>query len=192
MAFETILYGLILAHAVIGFSQMIYHRKTIKFYWAHVLGCIAIFFIVIQTYYSLFWVPVETVVGPWSFFFLRIFPLTLQFIVTYQVFPEKMEGLDSEKFFFSRIKEILIPMVLYNLASVGKTIYYRWDQYMELGGGYIFNSGKFVLFVSPPLILSVLAFIMIFYFQKKRLIEAFVVFSFVVTMGYMTFGATSL
>jgi hypothetical protein len=191
MAFETILYGLVLAHAVIGFSQMIYHRKTIKFYWGHILACLTIYFIVIQIYYSLFWVTADTVQGPWSFFFLRILPLTLQYIITYQLFPEKVEGLDSEKFLFSRIKEILLPMVLYNMISVCKTVYYRYDEYMELGDGKFYNSSKFALFVSPALSVTVLALLMIFFFQKKRLIEAFIVFSFVMTMLLMTFGATS-
>lgn len=191
LAFETILYGLVLAHAVIGFSQMVYHRRTIKFYWAHLLSCGTVFFVVIQTYYSLFWVPIETVTGPWAFFFLRILPLTLLYIVTYQLFGEKVEGLQAEEFLFSRVKEMLIPMILYNMLSVFKTIYYRWDEYVALGDGKFYNSGKFILFVSPSLSICVLALLMIFYFRKKRIIEAFVVFSFIMTMLLMTFGATS-
>ncbi len=191
LAFETILYGLIMAHIVVGLSQMIYHRHTIKFYWGHTLGCIINFFAVILTYYSLFWVPVDTINSTWAFFFLRILPLTLMYIGVYQVFPEKMEGLDAEPYLFSRLKEILIPMVLYNLLSVFKTIYYRWDTYIELGNGNILNSGKFWLFVSPSLSLSIIAFFLIFHFQKKRWIEAFIVFSFVMTLLLMTFGATS-
>lgn len=191
LAFETILYGLIMAHSLVGFSQMIYHRKTVNFYWAHMLACLIVFFVLIVTYYSLFWVPADTIINAWTFFFLRILPLTLLYIMTYQLFPEKVEGLQSETFFYSRLKEILIPMVIYNIASVCKTIYYRWEEYLTLGNGNILLSTKFVLFVSPPLITSILAFLMIFYFQKKRLIEAFVIFSFLMTMGLMTFGASS-
>ena len=191
LAFETILYGLILAHAVVRISQMIYYRKTIRFYWAHIVACMIVYFTVIQTYYSLFWVSVDTVTGVWSFFLLRMLPLTLHYIITFQIFPVKMEGLEAEKFFYSRIKEILIPIVLFNMLAVAKSIYYRFDQYMELGDGNLFNSVKFWTFVSPSLLLSTIAFLLIFHYQKKWYIEAFVVFSFLITLILMTFGATS-
>ncbi len=191
LAFETILYGLVLAHAVVGFSKMIFHRKTIKFYWCHLLGGLTAFLVVTHTYYSLFWVPVETIVNAWTFLVLRILPLTLMYISTFQLFPENPEGMQGEEFFHSRIKEILVPMVLYNMLSVGKSVYYRWDQYMMLGDGNILNSTKFWIFISPPLSICVLALLMIFKYQKKRLIEAFVVFSFIITIGLLTFGATS-
>lgn len=190
LAFETILYGLVLAHAVIGFSQMIHYRKTIKFYWGHTLACITIFFVVVQTYYSLFWVPPETVINAWTFFFLRIFPLTILYIATFQLFPKKMKNLDAESYLYGHLKELLLPMVVYNLASAAKSIYYRWDEYLALGNGNIMNSDKFIFHLTPPLVLSGLAMLMIFYFQRKRLIEAFILFTFFAAMGYMTFGVT--
>ena len=190
LAFETILYGLVLAHAVIGFSQMIYHRKTIKFYWAHTLACITIFFVVIQTYYTLFWVPYDTVKGPWTFFFLRIFPLTLLYITIYQLFPEKPKKLKAEPFMYSRVKEMLLPTVFYNLLAVTKTIYYRWDEYVALGDGLFFYSRKFALFVIPFLFISGICTLMIFKFPKKIFIEIFIVFLFLVTMAMMSFTPT--
>ena len=154
------------------------------------VACLVNFFAVVVTYYSLFWVPVETVTGAWSFFFLRILPLTLMYIATYQLYPENAEGTNMETFMFKRIKEMLIPMILYNILGICKTVYYRLDEYLELGNGNILNSSKFWLFVSPSLSISVLAFLMVSFFPKKRLIEAFIVFSFLVTMALMTFGAT--
>ena len=190
LTFETILYGLVLAHSVIGFSQMIYHRKTIQFYWVHLLACLTIFFVVVQTYYSLFWVPEETIKGPWTFFFLRILPLTLLYIATYQLFPEKPKNLKAEPFMFSRLKEMLLPTVIYNLLAVVKTIYYRWDEYVKLGDGLFFYSSKFALFVIPFLFISGVATLMIFKFPKKIFVEIFVVFLFVTTMIMMSFTPT--
>lgn len=177
LAFETILYGLILAHLVVGFSKMVYHRKTINFYWAHTLACITNFFVIIQTYYSLYWVPDETITGPWSFFFLRIMPLTLQYIIVYQIIPEKVEGLQAETFIYSRLKEILIPMVVFNLMAAVKTIYYRWDEYLDIGGDVIYGSLKFWTFVLPFVFVSSVALFLIFRYPKKRWIEAFLIFT---------------
>ncbi|MDW3193761.1 MAG: hypothetical protein R8G66_15425 [Cytophagales bacterium] len=191
MAFETILYGLVLAHCVEGFGKMIFHRKTIQFYWAHVLAFVTIFIVVIQTYYTLFWVPAETVTSAWSFLVLRILPLTLLSVATYQIIPEKYKRLKSEKFFYKRLKEILIPTILFNILAVAKTVYYRWDQYLELGNGNIMGSLKFWQFVTPSMLISGFAFFMVFFYQKKRLVEAFVIFMFIMSLGFMTFAPTS-
>ncbi len=191
LAFETILYGLVLAHTVEGFSKMIHHRRTIEFYWAHTMAIITIFLVVVQTYYTIYWVPADTVTSAWSFLFLRIMPLTLLFIMTYQIVPEKYKGLKSEKFFYKRLKEILLPMILFNLLAVIKSVYYRWDQYLELGNGNVMGSAKFWMLVTPSLLLSGIAFGMVFYYQKKRLIEAFMVFTFIMSLVYMTFAPTS-
>ncbi len=191
LAFETILYGLVLAHAIVAFSQMLYHRTTIRFYWAHMLAGISIFFITVFTYYSLYWVPHETVTGAWSFFYLRVLPLSLLYLITYQVFPEKMKGMDLQVFFYSRLKEILIPMVIFNFNAATKSIYYRWDEYLELGNGNVLNSSKFFAHVTPMLVTATIALLLIFYFHRKRLIEAFVIFVFIYAMGLMTFGVTS-
>lgn len=191
MAFETILYGLVLAHCVEGFGKMIFHRKTIQFYWAHVLAFVTIFIVVIQTYYTLFWVPAETVTSAWSFLVLRILPLTLLSVATYQIIPERYKRLKSEKFFYKRLKEILIPTILFNILAVAKTVYYRWDQYLELGNGNIMGSLKFWQFVTPSMLISGFAFFMVFFYQKKRLVEAFVIFMFIMSLGFMTFAPTS-
>lgn len=191
LAFETILYGLVLAHTVEGFGKMIYHRKTIQFYWAHVLSFVTIFIVVIQTYYALFWVPAETITSAFSFLILRILPLTLLSIATYQIIPEKYENLESEQFFYLRLKEILLPAILFNILAIGKSIYYRWDQYLELGNGNIMGSMQFWKLVSPSMVISGFALFMIFYYQKKRLVEAFVIFMFLMALLYMFFQPTS-
>lgn len=191
LAFETILYGLVLAHIVMGFSKMIYHRKTIRFYWGHVLACIAVFFVVIQTYYSLFWVPDDTVINTWTFFFLRILPLTLLYIMVYQIIPEDVEGLEAEPFLFQRLKEVLIPMTIFNLLTVVKTIYYRWDQYLEWGDGVLYASHQFLLYVVPFLCISAFTIFLTFNPHLKRTIEGFIIFIFLVAMAMMTIAPTS-
>jgi len=107
---------------------MIYHRKTIEFYWAHVWAFVTIFLGLVQTYYSLFWVPTETITSAWTFLIL---PFTLLSVVKYQIIPENYKKRKSEKFFFMRLKEILYPVILFNNMAIAKFVYYRWDQYLE-------------------------------------------------------------
>ena len=176
--FESIVYGLAFAHVLIGISQMIYHRRTIKFYWLHNLAVVFFFLAITQTYYSLQWVSADTINSTFQFIVLRVLPLSLLFIIAYQAFPEKMEGTDFEDFIHLREKEVFLPMVAFNLMTVVKTIHYRYDQYLELGNGSIFGSLFFYKNTIPSIIIAGVALLIIFKGNRKW-VQGFVVCAFI-------------
>ncbi len=175
--FESIVYGLAFAHVLVGISGMIYHRRTIKFYWLHNLTVAFFFLAITHTYYSLQWVSADTINSTFEFIVLRVLPLSLLFLIAYQAFPEKMEGTDFEEFLHLREKEMLLPMVAFNLLTIVKSIHYRYNQYLDLGNGSLFGSLFFYKNTVPSIVIAGGALYIVLK-GNKRWIQGFVVFAF--------------
>lgn len=178
--FESILYGLAVAHVLVGISDMIQHRKSIKLYWGHIIGIAIIILAIVQNYYRLFYFTEEYTNTAWLFFFFRVVPLSLLFIITYQVFPKKTKGTDFEEFVHSHEKEILVPIVLFNLIGVFKTAWFRLEEFKALSdGGNVWFSYQLWLYLMPLLFFTSLPLIIIFYYRKKIAIQVLIILSLI-------------
>ena len=190
--FEAILYGLAVAHVLVGINDMVHHRKTIKLYWVHIVAIGIIMLAIVQNYYRLFWFGAELTDTAWLFFFFRVIPLSILFIMTYQLFPKKTKGTDFDEFLHAHEKELLVPMVLFNVMAFIKTTYFRLDDFRALSqSGIVIMSWQFWLYLMPFIVFTGLTLAIIFYLRKRWAIQLLTVLAliyFVVALTLSTEG----
>jgi len=180
--FESLLYGLALAHILVSISRMVAHRKSIKLYWVHLALLIAGILVLPQRYFAGFHAEeYQHVNSAAAFFFLLMMPMGLYFIIAYQIFPEKIEGTDFKEFFWDKHKEIIVVFVLFAVFVMVRNI--MKDQYSISDGemtqdGY-FQSARFLTFVLAISVLSGLGVLGIV-LKKKSLIKVLAV----ITLAY--------
>ena len=116
--FDSILYGIIIARILVGMSNMIIYRRSIKFYWAHLLLVILGFLIAVENYFSHFRQQYfEYISNAWMFFILLVVPLSLLFVIVYLSFPKKFKNTDFKEFIVVRQKELLIVMLAFSIST---------------------------------------------------------------------------
>jgi hypothetical protein len=115
--FETLLFGLAIAHLMIGVGKMIDHQETIKTYWMHSLTVISLFLIVVQAYFINYQHPLyEMLEFNYQFLLMSVFPIGAVFMCSYQLFPEKISGTDFEDFFWKKARIVIFFMVVLGLG----------------------------------------------------------------------------
>jgi hypothetical protein len=117
--FEAIIYGLALTEILTGVNKMIQARKTIKVYWAHILFVFIYITILLNHYCWLFFRnPFDIVDSTFTFMlFVAIFPISF-LLGAYQGFPKDFDNVDFKEFFNSKRKEILIPILIMQIATL--------------------------------------------------------------------------
>ncbi len=117
--FETLLYGLAIAHILIGLSKMLDHRKTIRFYWLHLLMVLTILMTISHRYFIAFEAPSFAAIHyAYEFLLLIFLPLTCLFFITYQLIPNKVEGVDFKEFLWERSTILLSLNVVFLILLV--------------------------------------------------------------------------
>lgn len=107
VAFESILYGLLVSKVLVSANHLLYHRRTVRFYWPHTLLLVALFIGVIQRFNARFFSPdFETVTYTYQLIFHLVIPMSLFYALFHQLFPEKSAGADLKEHLFSNIKLI--------------------------------------------------------------------------------------
>ncbi len=110
--FETLLYGLAIAHILIGVSKMTDHRRTIRFYWLHGLTVLTLLLTILHRYFIAFNAPsFKSIHYAYEFLFLLFLPLSTLFFSAYHIIPSKVKNTDFKEFFWSR-STILLTLFL--------------------------------------------------------------------------------
>lgn len=179
--FESLLYGLALAHILVVCSKMIAHRKTIKFYWAHILLVFAGVFVLSQRYYAGFESNSEYlhVGSAWEFLLLLLLPMGLFFILAYQIFPEKIEGANLKEFFYEKYKEFVSVFISFAILVAARNIvtdrYAMADGLIESEGYY--QSKRFLTYFVTIMLLAVMGGGALFT-NKRWILKALVIIAF--------------
>lgn len=98
LAFESILYGLLVTKFLDGWNTLLVHRKEIKFYWPHTLLSISLFLGTVGRFKSRFYSPDFDSIGPGWVVLSNIFlPIALIYFTLYQLFPPESKGVDLKE-----------------------------------------------------------------------------------------------
>lgn len=117
--FETLLYGLAIAHILIGLSKMMDHIRTIRFYWLHLLTVITVLMMIVHRYFIAFNSPSFAAIQyAYEFLLLIFLPLSCIFFLTYQIIPSKVKGVNFMEFFWSRSTIILALFIVLQLLLI--------------------------------------------------------------------------
>ena len=186
--FESLLYGLALAHILVSISQVIVNREKIKLYWLHIILVIAAILGMIQRYYSGYHgSEYEHVNTAWEFFFLIFLPMGLYFILAYQMFPKKIEEADFKDFFWKSHKGIILTFIAVAVVLVGRNI--AIDMYSieegRLDRDSYFSSAEFLVFSLGILELAVLGGLAVA-LKKRSLVKLVSVITFLYSLYIMS------
>jgi hypothetical protein len=129
--FETILYSLALAHFLIGGSKMLEHRKKIRFYWVHTLASLTIFLMIVHRYFIAFDTPAFTLIKyAHEFLLVIVVPLSLIFVVSYLLIPNKIKNVDFKDFFWARAN-IYIGLLILIIAVLVYRNYWEFSAHYK-------------------------------------------------------------
>lgn len=114
LAFESILYGLIITRIVDQWNRIIQNRSEYKHYWAFYLLTISVFLMIAYVYLSNFHPDrYSDFMGNYRGFVLfGVLPPTCFAFISFQMFPPKKEK-DQKKFVFTNRVVILLPSAVY-------------------------------------------------------------------------------
>lgn len=181
VVFESLLYGLALAHILVSISEMIANRKSIKLYWPHLALLTSGILVLPQRYYAGFKsTTYEMISSSWEFFFILLMPMSLYFIVAYLLFPSNIKGTDFKHFWWTNYKEIVTVFVALSIAIANRNLYSDFPEY-EDWSEYAQDS-RFLIFVCSILFMGTLGILAVL--SNRKWIVKFLV---IVTLVYMTF-----
>lgn len=97
LAFESILYGLIVSRILIKWSEMA-NGKASVIYWEYIILTINVFLLIV----NIFWANqspkhYEAVTNPLMFLLVVVVPPSLFTFMTYQIFPQKHHDKNLKK-----------------------------------------------------------------------------------------------
>ena len=188
VVFESLLYGLALAHILVSFSKMIMHWKSIQAYWLHLILVGAATLGLIQRYYSGYHGHDYQHIGTaWEFFFLIFLPMAAYFLLAYQLFPNKIKKANFKEFFWNNYKQIILTFIAAALVLVARNI--AIDVYAikdgRLNGQDYFTSPQFLVFALAILCMAGLGGVAVA-LKKKWMIKVLSIIVFLYTIFSMS------
>lgn len=119
LAFESILYGLIISRILVKWAEMFKEGQKDSFDWVYILITINVFFLIIYLY----WINRQpshyaNVAGPFMFFVNVVLPPAIFTFMTYQVFPGDFSQVKQENYLIKHRKLIFIPWAIYLIYNV--------------------------------------------------------------------------
>lgn len=126
LAFESILYGLIISKILIKWAEMIKDKEVKSYHWAYILLTINVFCLIVY----IFWVNrepehYENIVGPLMFLLHVVIPPSIFTFMTFQMFPVKFSQMVQKDYLIKYRKNIFIPWVIYlfyNLSMLSENL----------------------------------------------------------------------
>lgn len=168
LAFESILYGLIVSKILVKWSEMI-REKSKAVYWAYPLLTINVFLLVVHV----FWANSEgqhfdVIETPLDFLLRIVAPPALFTFMTYEMFPSRFKNTNQKTFLLQNRNKIFIPIAIYTAFEV-----------------LTLDDPKFSLYTLCALISIILAGIII-RIKSIYLVSAFVIFqSLILALAYL-------
>lgn len=173
LAFESILYGLIISKILIKWAEMIKDKEVKSYHWAYILLTINIFCLIVY----FFWVNrepehYENIEGPFMFLLHVVIPPSIFTFMTFQMFPNEFSGMIQKDYLIKYRKNIFIPWVVYlvyNLSALSENLFILKP----------YNLSTFIMIILTGFIIK---------FPKIILINIFVLIqTFLLTLGYLRF-----
>lgn len=116
LAFESILYGLIVSRILIQWNRMIQERGNYKLYWAHLILTIEIFLFIVYVYLMNFSEDHYSDMNePLYFLIYLVVPPALFTFSSYQMFPKKITNTDYKDFLFKNSIIIILPLLAFGV-----------------------------------------------------------------------------
>jgi uncharacterized membrane protein YhdT len=116
LAFESILYGLIVSRILVKWNYMIQDDPPKRQYWAFWLFTVTVFLLIIYVYavngmnmdrhYQL-------MDSPKSFLFYAVLPPALFTFIVYQMFPREFKDVDLKEYILHYRARVIIPLIIY-------------------------------------------------------------------------------
>ena len=168
LAFESILYGLIVSRILIQWNKMIQERGHYSFYWAHLLLTVEIFLFIVYVYLMNY--SENHYAGmnePLAFLIYLVIPPSLFTFSSYQMFPKKISNTDFREYLYTNSRIIILPLLVFGVIF---TSYMSRDSIglstRAVIAYAILTAGGITLFLMNKRLMSVmivLAFLFIFY-----------------------------
>jgi hypothetical protein len=113
LAFESILYGLIVSRILVKWSELS-NEKRASIYWAYVLLTVNLFLLII----TVFWANklpdhYEGVNSPLMFLFIVVIPPSIFTFMTYKMFPRHFVNTNLKEYLIIHRNRIFIPWAIY-------------------------------------------------------------------------------
>lgn len=114
LAFESILYGLIISKILIKWAEMIKAKGVKSYHWAYILLTINVFCLIVY----IFWVNrepehYENIAGPLMFLIHVVVPPSIFTFMTFQMFPNEFSEMIQKDYLIKYRRNIFIPWVVY-------------------------------------------------------------------------------
>ncbi len=156
LAFESILYGLIISRILVKWNYMIQDDQPKKQYWAFWTFSLAIFLLIIYVFITnKIYDHYQNMVDEKTFLLYAVFPPSLFTIIVYQMFPKEFKQVDLKEYLMKYRNRIIIPLIVYMIFTLTQF------------SGSIFDSGTIIGMVLIFFASSVIVF------QRYWLLETF-------------------
>lgn len=118
LAFESILYGLIVSRILVKWSEMA-KDKPKSIYWGYILLTVNVFLLIV----NIFWANrlpehYEAVTNPLMFLLVVVVPPSLFTFMTYQMFPDEYSKTNLKEYLIIHRKKIFIPWTTFLVFQV--------------------------------------------------------------------------
>ncbi|NQZ75405.1 MAG: hypothetical protein HRT61_04730 [Ekhidna sp.] len=119
LAFEAILYGLIVSRILIKWNYMVQDDPPKKHYWAFWVFTIGIFLLIIYVFVmNKISNHYQFIVDPKTFLWYGVFPPALFTFIVYQLFPKEFKDVDLKLYLMKYRARIIIPLLVFILLTL--------------------------------------------------------------------------
>ncbi len=118
LAFESILYGLIVSRILIKWSEMA-NVKATAIYWEYIILTINVFLLIVNVYWANRYPQhYEDVTSPLMFLLVVVVPPSLFTFMTYQMFPNEHSSRNLKEYLVDHRKKIFIPWTVFMVYEI--------------------------------------------------------------------------
>jgi hypothetical protein len=118
LAFESILYGLIISRILIKWSEMAKDQTSV-IYWQYIILTINVFLLIVNVYWANRYPEhYEDVTNPLMFLLVVVVPPSLFTFMTYQMFPNEHNSRNLKEYLVDHRKKIFIPWTAFMVYEI--------------------------------------------------------------------------
>lgn len=168
LAFESILYGLIVSRILVKWSEMAKGEPK-SIYWGYVMLTVNVFLLIV----NIFWANkspehYEAVTNPLMFLLVVVVPPSLFTFMTYQMFPDEHSKTNLKEYLVAHRQKIFIPWVAFMAFEISVLSDFQINPYtigtffLLIITGFIVKSHKMIwihLFLIIHTVLITLAYL---------------------------------
>lgn len=150
LAFESILYGLIISRILIKWSEMA-NIKSTAIYWEYIILTINVFLLIVNVYWANRYPEhYEDVTNPLMFLLVVVVPPSLFTFMTYQMFPNEHNSKNLKEYLIEHRKKIFIPWTAFMVYEISVLSDLKMSPYTI--GAFILLINTLLISKSPKMI----------------------------------------